>query len=405
MADLTMITGATGSQNILSVQKVIDIADKIYLLEPNAAPLYVLVSKLNKKVAINTKFSWLEDDLNPTWSTFAVSALSSATVLTAANATEGAYFQKFDLLKIPRTGEVMLISSSTTSALTVVRGYGKDATGASAQAIALSDAFFRIGTAFQEGSPYSDLQTKSTQTVEVANYCQIFRTSVEITKSLANTELYGGADRPYQRKKKGIELMRDMERTFLFGFPLEDTSASNNTQGHARRTTGGVDYFTATNSTNMGGVMTESEFETFLRTVFRYGSTTRYLFCAPLILSVISQWAQGKLQMFPKDKTYGIAITQYLSPHGSINLVKDVILEHFASGYPAAWGSTSYFGGYAYALELENLAYRYLQNRDVQMETDIQLPGDDSYKDQYICEVGLEFRQERTMGKVYGITG
>jgi hypothetical protein len=405
MADLTMITNATGTQSILSAQKVIDIADKIYLLEPNAAPLYVLVSKLNKKVAINTKYSWLEDDLNPTWSTFAVSAVSSATALTGYNDAESAYFNKFDLIKIPRTGEVILIQSISGSAFTVLRGYGKDSSGASAQAISTSDAFFRIGTAFQEGSPYSDLVTKSTQTVEVANYLQIFRTSVEITKSLANTELYGGADRPYQRKKKGIELMRDLERAFLFGYPVEDNRSATVSQGHARRTTGGVDYFVATNSTNMGGVMTESEFETFLRTIFRYGSTTRYLFCAPLILSVVSQWAQGKLQMFPKDKTYGIAITQYLSPHGSINLVKDVILEHFAAGYPAAWGSTSYYGGYAYALELENLAYRYLQNRDVQMETDIQLPGDDSYKDQYICEVGLEFRQERTMGKVYGVTG
>jgi hypothetical protein len=55
----TIITNATGSQNILSAQKVLDIADKIYLLEPSAAPLYVLVSKLNKRVAINTTFSWI----------------------------------------------------------------------------------------------------------------------------------------------------------------------------------------------------------------------------------------------------------------------------------------------------------------------------------------------------------
>ena len=60
-----MISGATGSQNVLSNQKVVDISDKIYLLEPNAAPLYVLVSKLNKRVAINTTIQWLEDVLNP----------------------------------------------------------------------------------------------------------------------------------------------------------------------------------------------------------------------------------------------------------------------------------------------------------------------------------------------------
>jgi hypothetical protein len=146
--------------------------------------------------------------------------------------------------------------------------------------------------------------------------------------------------------------------------------------------------------------MTESEFEGFLRTVFRYGSDTRYLFCAPIILSVVSQWAQGKLQMFPKDKTYGIAITQYLSPHGTVNLVKEIMLENAGSA-----SSTSYFGGYGFAVELSEIIYRYLQNRDVTMETDIQLPGDDLYKDQYICEVGCEFHQEKLAGKISGVTG
>lgn len=58
----TMIATATGSQNILSNQKVLDMSDRIYLLEPQAAPLYVLVSRLNKRVAINTTVQWLEDE-------------------------------------------------------------------------------------------------------------------------------------------------------------------------------------------------------------------------------------------------------------------------------------------------------------------------------------------------------
>jgi hypothetical protein len=86
--------------------------------------------------------------------------------------------------------------------------------------------------------------------------------------------------------------------------------------------------------------------------------------------------------------------------HGTINIVKDVLLENAGSA-----SNTSYFGGYAYGVELENLSYRFLQNRDILLETDIQNPGDDLYKDQYICEVGLEFRLEKTMGKLTGVTG
>jgi len=390
-----MITNAVSTANLNATQRVLDVADKIYLLEPNAAPLYVLVSKLNKRVAINPEFKWLEDDLNPSWSTLAASATSAATTITVATG-EGPYFNKYDLVKVPATGEVMLVTNVSSDTLTVVRGYGST----SAASAAANTNIFIIGSAFEESSSYSALVTKSTQTSTKTNYCQIFRKSVEVSRTAANSELYGGPDRNYQRKKKGIELMRDLERAFLFGEPLQDTGTKDTSLTHVRRTTGGINYFITTNATNVNGVLTESDFESFLRTVFRYGSQTRYLFAAPLIVSVVNQWAQRKLQMFPSDKTYGIAIGQYLSFHGTLNIIKDVLLEH--AGSPS---NTSYFGGYAFAVAIEEVIYRYLQNRDVQLETDIQIPGDDSYKDAYICEVGCEFHLEKAHGKLYGVTG
>jgi hypothetical protein len=393
-----MIAGATGSQNILGDQKVLDMSDRIYLLEPQAAPLYVLVSRLNKRVAINTTIQWLEDVLNPSWSTLhsaAGSAISGASyILTAHNPT---YFNVYDLIKIPSTGEICLVTATaSTSAVTVERCYTSVVT--TAQSAAADADIVIIGSAFEEGSAESTLSTVSTKTSVVTNYLQIFRKSVELTKSMANTELYGGADRPYQRKKKGIELMRDLERTFLFGEPLQD-AGTYYTATHARRTSGGIFHYISTNATDAGGALTESEFEGFLRSVFRYGSNTRYLFCSPLVVSVISLWAQGKLQTFPKDKTYGIAISQYLSPHGTVNLVKEIMLEN-AGGV----SSTSNYGGYAVAVELEDVVYRYLQNRDVQFETEIQHPADDFYKDQFLAEVGMEFHNEQKHGELTGVT-
>lgn len=395
----TMIAGATGSQNIRADQKVLDMSDRIYLLEPQAAPLYVLVSRLNKRVAINTTVQWLEDVLNPSWTTLHASSGSAFSgesyLLTAHNPS---YFNVYDLIKIPSTGEICLVTavSNATSAVTVERCYTSAATTAAGPA-ADADVVI-IGSAFEEGSAESTLSTVSSKTSVITNYLQIFRKSVEITKSMANTELYGGADRPYQRKKKGIELMRDLERTFLFGEPLQDTGTYASVS-HARRTSGGIFHYITTNATAAGGALTESEFEGFLRSVFRYGSNTRYLFCSPLVVSVISLWAQGKLQMFPKDKTYGIAISQYLSPHGTVNLVKEIMLEN-AGGV----SSTSNYGGYAVAVELEDVVYRYLQNRDVQFETEIQHPADDFYKDQYICEVGMEFHNEEKHAELTGVT-
>ena len=395
MAIPELIDGSTGSQNILSNQRVVDISDKIYLLEPNAAPLYVLVSKLNKRVAINTTIQWLEDELNPSWTTLVNSADTTTAVISAVENI----VQIGDVVKVVSTGEVWVVASAVNSSaasgiFTIHRAQG---TTAAASAAAGADIVV-IGSAFDEGSSSTALATLSTKTAIKTNYLQIFRKAVEITKTMANSELYGGDDRPYQRKKKGIELMRDFERQFLFGEPKETTTGVSS--GHARRLTGGMDYWVSTNATAAGGALTETEFEGFLRTVFRYGSNTRYLFSAPIVLSVISMWAQGKLQTFSKDKTYGIAISQYISPHGTINLVKELMLEN-AGGV----SSTSNFGGYAFAVELEELVYRYLQNRDVTFHTDIQHPGDDFYKDQYLAEIGMEFHQERKHGVLTGVTG
>jgi len=266
----------------------------------DAAPLYVFVSKLNKSATVNTTFQWIEDELNPTWATFPT-AHGAMVVAITTQATQRTYFNMYDLIKVPRTGEVMLVTDHNTSgtSITVVRGYGETAPAATVA----NEPVVIIGSAFQEGSSNTELLTKSTRTERRYNYCQIFRKSVEITESLANSELYGGADRDYQRKKKGIELMRDFERAFLYGDRFEDTGTKHTGVTHARRITGGALYFLDTNATNAGGTLTESEFETFLRSIFRYGSKSRYLFCSPLVNSVISHWAIGKLQMVPKDKT------------------------------------------------------------------------------------------------------
>ena len=290
----SMVTGSTGSQNILSNLRVVDMADKIYLLQPEAAPLYVLVSKLNKRVAINTTFQWPEDDLNPSWSTLTTSATSAQTnFITVTN--EGSYFNVYDLIKFPSTGEICLVQTVAACGVTAVRGFA----GTTAASAAANATVVILGSAFAEGSAYSDLTTLSRVATNAYNYLQLFRKSVQVTNTMLNSELYGGNYRAYERKVKGIELMRDLERVFLFGGKLEDTSLS--VTGGVRRTTGGAQAFIATNVTAIGGILAEADFEAFIRTVTRFGGDEIYLFASPLIISVISQWAQGKLQMFPKD--------------------------------------------------------------------------------------------------------
>jgi hypothetical protein len=207
---VTMVSNATGSQNILSNLRVVDFADKIFLLQPEAAPLYVLVSRLNKRPAINTTIEWPENDLNPSWSSVGATASSADTNITVASG-EGNYFNKYDLVKIPSTGEIILVTATSTCAVTAIRGYA----GSTAACANTADTMLIIGPAFEEGSSSTALVTKSRTATRVYNYLQTFRKSVEVTNTMLNSELYGGDIRAYERKVKGIELMRDLERVWM----------------------------------------------------------------------------------------------------------------------------------------------------------------------------------------------
>lgn len=351
-------------------------------------PLYVLVSKLKKKSVANPKFQWIEDELMPRYALSNSANSTSNTSLTVKSSYKN-FVNAYDVIYNVDGPEWMLVTNVTTgSTLTVVRGWGSRA--AAAASVQTDDCFLILGSAFEEGAAQSAVNTLSTKTETKVNYTQIFRKKVEITGTLAQSDLYGGSDRQYQRKKKGIELMRDFESAFWWGVD----SASSGTS-HQRRTMAGVNHFISTNSTTSIGTLTETEFEGCLRGPFRYGGTQKYMFAAPLVVSVISQWAQGKLNMVPKDKTYGIAISQYLSPHGTLNIVKENLFENSYIGHQ----------GESYIVELGQLQYVYMNGRDVKLQTNIGTIGDDKFMDQYLCEISLEMHNEQKHAKLSGVTG
>lgn len=372
MPDPTVLSGSRNTQNILQARRVIDMADGILLLSPNDSPFTVLSAKMAKKSVFNPKFEWLEDDLLPKWSTVNLSAgySSSATEIIVLN---GNYFDfgtgLVTLVKVPRTGEVMKVTSISSNTLTVTRGIGSTI-GA---ALVNGDPLLILGTVSQEGVGSPNART----TLETAlfNYTQILKKAVEATNTEEASKLYGGSDRNYQRKKMGIEHIIDIERTLWFGEKSIDTSGT-----HPIRTTGGVLEFLTDNVVDVGGMLTEVEFDAFCRDLFKYGSNQKYLFCSPLVLSVINGWAMGRVQMTSKETTYGINIQKYASTHGELNLVQNRLFEG------------DIYGGYAVALDFSDgaIEYKYLLGRDTKLETDIQANDADGWKDQYVTEFGLK---------------
>lgn len=378
------ISTDAGTGNIAQAQRVVDMDERIHLLEPNATPLAVLLMRLRKKVTFNPRFDWLEDDLRASWTTLAEALDNVETAVDVATGT-GAYFRANDIVKIPETQEVMLVVSIATDTLTVVRGFGETAAAAATN----GGQIVLIGNINEEFATIRGIKT--TTKSNVFNYTQIFRTPFSVSGTLNESRLYGGDELVYQRKKSALDHMVDVERSFLLGERREDLTGTPN--GQPRRMTRGVRTFVASNVTNVGGAMTDTQWEGFIRDGMRFGSAQKILFASRLVNSVISGYGRAKLEQRPADDTFGISVTRYVSPHGQIAIVNHNLLEG------------NVYGGEALLLDIEDLMYRPMNNRDTKLRINVQAPSADGQQDEFLTEAGLQLNNEAKHARLVGVTG
>lgn len=377
----TVPRASSSQHGLVATRRKLDMADKIYLLDPDAAPLVVVTGRLGKKKAMAPKVEWHTDTLIGL-QTAANGAHNNS--ITTINVDDGSIFTPNDIFLIPATGEYFRVTAVSTNALTVAtRPFAGSAT-----AITDDDVVVNLGPAKTESADASQMNQK----VEVAqfNYEQVFDTVYGVSGSMAEyIQTYGGGnnDLAYLRMKKGIEHKVKMEMAFWFG---ERTEGTGETAG-PRRTLRGIDKWITTNRTDAGGTLTESELEQFCETAFRYGrKDEKWAFCSARVISVINQFAAGKLQTTSKDKTFGIAVTRYLSGHGALNLVK----HHLFDGY---------YNERMYVLDVEDIEQ--VVGRDTRINKDVQDNKNDSQQEQWLTEVTLRVGNEERHAALTNVTG
>ncbi|MDK2821848.1 MAG: hypothetical protein PWP31_1813 [Clostridia bacterium] len=219
---------------------------------------------------------------------------------------------------------------------------------------------------------------------------QIFRTPFSVTNTANASKVYGSNKLLTQEQKQaGIMHKLDMERAFLFGERKEDLSGS-----HPRRTTRGLLGFLNENVKDIGGALTQSDFNLWLADVFAHGSAKKMLLASPTVIAAIDGFAAGKLQTVSEAQAkYGIHVVRYISSYGELNIVMERLFEG------------AVYGGYAVALDMKNIKYRPLNGRDTKLKTNIQANDEDGRRDEYITEAGLEVRLPKTHGVLTGVTG
>lgn len=375
-------TGIRGT-TALGVTRKYDIADVISLLDVNRYPLLAILTNagkdlvnkqgkaMKKKETTDPEYKWFEDEYQRKVLTGSGTLDPDGGNLTVTG--ESQYLQIGDVILVAVQGWVFAVTAIVDANTVTVGAELGGATGAPASAA--GDVVI-IGNANQEGAGLRAI--KSTTVTQPYNYTQIFRTPIGITETARNTKSWTKEnDFDLQAKKKATEHMIDLERAFLFGKRYIDTTGT-----HPKRYTGGIIPAIATFKT--ANVDTEAEFEAWLGDqAFKHGQLEKYLFCAGAVVSMINSWAKKKVEIAQSEKTYGIRILNYESPHGLIHIIKHELL------------TGTKYGNYGIMLDMECLFYRYLSNRDTKLLTNRQDPGEDSRVDEYLTECGLHFEQEK----------
>jgi hypothetical protein len=302
---MAVLTGQRHTANVAASQRVIDLHKPILLREsnpdgPDQAPLAVLTKSYNgglmREKARDPKFSWHNDQLMDRFD-----AINDATPPLAAGTTwtvdNGDKFTVDDLVYVPRTEEVVLVTAISTNDLTVTRSVGSVA----AADLADDDPLYIIATAAEEGT--LPRVATSENPVKVDNYTEIFKQTMEASGTwLSSSNESTPHDWNHNVRKKFLEHYKDIEGAAWFGAADELTGAD----GKPQRTTGGALSFMTENNSAAGGAWTLTEVNDFIRLVTRYGSKTKTVFCSRLVASVLDTHSLNKLQTSVGDETFGV---------------------------------------------------------------------------------------------------
>lgn len=374
--------------------------ETILFLEPNgSAPLTALMSQASNESVDDPEFSWWEETQQQARVRLAAAVadgVATTFTLDAQGAFDVAGTGGFSLVP----GEMLMVEDSSgavgVTEIVEVTAVNSDteivvkrgAQGSAAVAIADNVWLLSIGTAFAEGSDAANAVTKNP--TKLKNFAQIFKTSYEITKTAEKTKIRTGDPVKTDKRRKMFDHANKLEQAYIFGRASESTGSN----GKPLRTTGGALSFITSNVTNFSGggtAFTEDNFIDAFSPVFDYAgegaSNTRLCFAGNQALTNLNKLARdsssSRINFDSVIELFGMKLQRWIVPQGEL-LIKTHPLFNTHPVYSKAM----------IGLNMKGLIDRTL--RAGKFEDDIQLPGADIRKGQWLTESGLELHHEQT---------
>lgn len=377
-----------------------DWREGILLQYPNGEfPLFALTSKMKKESVEDPEFNWFEKRFDAR--RLQVNGDVSGTSTKAVTVTKDAkVVVKGTLLYNEATKEILQVEADPTddTSLTLIRGVA----GTTAANIGDQNQLLVIGTAFEEGSLAPTGQAYDPY--KRYNYTQIFRRTLEMTNTAKETKLRTG-DALKEAKREALEYISvDIERAFWFGNHYQDTF-----NGKPRRFMGGVlNQIPAANvfdaSTKKDGVSYD-DLETWMKDLFKYGSSEKMVFCGDLALltiqKILRQTEGSTWRWEPSTKEYGMNVTRLSTPFGTLVFKTCPLFSQSTSSGLDGESPVYGFDSYAFVLDMAHVKYVYLKNRDLKYQADLTPVGMDGEKSGYIaeCSIKIEFLENHGLIK------
>lgn len=383
-----------GVNQILQARRVEDFADEIWNPEAGfknqESALAALLNNLKQKREVkNPKFQILEDVYRPRESTISGAHLGNATTVNVTTPF-GSYCRAGTLLYVPSTGELIRVGAvaSATQFTGCTRNFGNlgaygkptgtvGGTTAEGDGVALSggETVLRVVDNFAEGTSAPDAIT--IQTEASYNLTEIVKTTVDLSDTLMQSELYGEPDEPYQIKKKGIEHTIDINRSLWLGRRSIITTGA----GAERKTAGALQYLQGNNMTISDHIVTLKVFDEFAEMVFENGSDVRYLFGSMRFASALDALPRPFIKVDDKATSFGTDMREIKTNKGTFLFVleKKVFYGDLIGKVPC--------------LDLAQVKYAYMRGRDTKFYRsikDINHDGYDGRKHLWQTEFGLD---------------
>lgn len=396
------ILGMRTTSNFVTNQRPENWRETIALMYPNSsrvrqAPLTALTSVMKKRKVDDPVFHWFEKSLNNRrfllTAALLISAANAAATLTVdANYNSATGLKKNDMLFVEATGEVMRVSAdpSATNSIPVIRAVATSSTGLAIDpAVAGTNPYVMvIGSAFEEGS---DAPTGvNWDPNERFNNTQIFRSTLEMTRTASQTRLRTG-DQVAEAKRECLEYYSiDMERAFWFG-----KKGASTINGKPWRTMGGI--FQQIESTSSANVITANAatgvdmdwLMTNMELWFREGSSEKMAFWGSGALLTLGEIIRknSTMQITSGVKEYGMEVTKITTPFGQLTGMVHPLFSQMAGGTNGGTAFYSHWSTMA-ILDMDFIRFVYLQ--DIEYQKDLTPIGLDGAKSGYLSEVSIE---------------